>query len=177
MGATPVIPLLRGGGREVNARLRNSLGLLNFARNLRAHLRRCRFVAAVLLLCLAATPLDVAAQEVARDQGAPASTAVLRSLYMTTVVVQGLDTETSLTAFRLGAVEQNPLLRPFVSSRPAFVAAKTGIAAAMILVAHNTAKHSRTKAIIEMVVMNAAYGAFVAHNYRVIKQMRAQQGQ
>jgi hypothetical protein len=122
--------------------------------------------------------LEVSAQEVASiDRGAPASTAVLRSLYMTTVVVQGLDAESSLTAFRLGAIERNPLLRPFVSSRPAFLAAKAGIAAATIFVAHNTAKQSRTKAIIELAVINAAYGAFIAHNYRVIKQMRAQQGQ
>jgi hypothetical protein len=160
-------------------------------------LARRSFVASVLLVLIAAAPVGVAAQDAAAppvEAGVPAvltplapssssetggattSTILLRSLYVTTLSVQGLDAESSLEAFRLGAVEQNPLMRPFVSSRPAFFAVKAGIAAATILVAHNTAKHNRVKAIVELVAINAAYGFYISHNYSVIKQMRAQQG-
>src|SRR5262245_37568924 len=52
------------------------------------------------------------------------SSALLKSLYASTAVVQALDLHSTLRAFQAGAVEGNPLMSGIVKNRMAFVAVK-----------------------------------------------------
>jgi len=95
------------------------------------------------------------------------STVLLGSLYASTVVLQGLDVHSTLSAINVGGVEANPMVSPVTSHPVAFVAMKSAVTATTLLAAHRVAGHNKAAAIAMLVGINSAYALVVAHNYHV----------
>jgi hypothetical protein len=96
--------------------------------------------------------------------------AALPALYASMVALQGLDIYTTQKGMALGARETNPLVRN--GNTATFVALKAGSTAATMLVAERMWKKNRAGAIAFMAATNLVYGAVVAHNARVIGEVR-----
>ena len=97
------------------------------------------------------------------------STALLKSLYASMAVMQALDVHSTLSAFKAGAVEANPLMADVARNRGAFVAVKAAVATSTILAARQIAKRSKVAAVVTMVAINGAYAMIVQHNYKVAR--------
>jgi hypothetical protein len=65
------------------------------------------------------------------------------------------------------AREANPLMRPFVKSKPAFVGVKVGLTLTAIWATERTRKKHPKRGLVTMVVLDVALAAVVANNYRV----------
>jgi hypothetical protein len=100
------------------------------------------------------------------------SSPLLRSLYVTTFVIQGLDAHSTFSAIQAGAVEKNPIMAPLTSHPAAFMAFKAGVATAMVLAGRRLARTSKLRAAIALIAINSAYAFIAAHNYRVAHQLR-----
>jgi len=98
--------------------------------------------------------------------------ALLTSLYASTAIMQALDVHSSLTAFKAGAVEANPLMQGVTGNRAAFIAVKAGVAASSIMAARHLAKRNKIAAIATLVAVNSAYAYVVNHNYRVARRLQ-----
>jgi hypothetical protein len=96
---------------------------------------------------------------------------VMQSLYATTVVVQGLDAQSTFKALDAGAVESNSLVKPLASNRPAFVALKVGMSAAFVYAGHDLSKGHKLGAILALGLVNSVYTAIALHNYHVAHVM------
>jgi hypothetical protein len=97
---------------------------------------------------------------------------LLGTLYMSTAVVHALDAHSTLTAFKYGAIETNPLMQ-WAHERPdVFLAVKAAVAASTILAARALARRHRTTAIVVLSVINGAYAAIVHHNYDVGRRLK-----
>jgi hypothetical protein len=96
----------------------------------------------------------------------------LMGLYASTAVMQALDVHSSLTAFRAGAVEANPLMVGPTRNTMAFIALKAGVATGTVLAARNMAKTNKIAAIAALVAVNSAYAMIVNHNYQVARGRR-----
>lgn len=95
------------------------------------------------------------------------STVLLSSLYASTVLMQGLDVHSTLSAIGQGGVEANPMVSPVTSHPMAFVAMKSAVTATTLLAAHRVAGHNKAAAIAMLIGINSAYACVVAHNYHV----------
>jgi hypothetical protein len=98
---------------------------------------------------------------------------VMQSLYATTVVVQGLDAQSTFKALAAGAVESNSLVKPLASNRPAFIALKAGMSAAFVYAGHDLSKRHKIAAIVALGLVNSVYTAIALHNYQVARVMDA----
>lgn len=96
---------------------------------------------------------------------------VMQSLYVTTVLVQGLDAQSTFKALAAGAVESNSLVKPLASNRPAFVALKVGMSAAFVYAGHDLSKRHRIGAILALGIVNSVYTAIALNNYHVAHVM------
>lgn len=97
----------------------------------------------------------------------PGSTALLTSLYVSTVAMQALDVHSTWSAMRAGAVEANPMMAGVARNRAAFIAVKAGVAATTVLAAQKLARRNKVAAIVTLVAINSAYAYIVNHNYRI----------
>lgn len=95
------------------------------------------------------------------------SSVVLGSLYASTIILQGLDVHSTLSAISQGGVEANPMVAPVTSHPIAFVAMKSALTATSLVAAHRLAGHNKMAAIALLAGINSAYAFVVAHNYRV----------
>jgi hypothetical protein len=102
---------------------------------------------------------------------------LINSLYVTTAVVQALDAHSTFKAIDAGAVETNPLAKPFSNNRGAFVALKAGMAAGIIYAGHGLYKRNKVAGVLALVGVNVAYGFIVANNYHVASEQRVRSGQ
>ena len=91
----------------------------------------------------------------------------LNALYATTIGLQVLDIQSSLSGISSGAVEANGLMKGVTKSPAAFIAVKVGVAAGTILAARKISKTNKAAAIAMLVAVNSAYAMVVAHNYKV----------
>jgi hypothetical protein len=98
---------------------------------------------------------------------------VMQSLYATTVVVQGLDAQSTFKALGAGAMESNSLVKSFASHHPAFIALKATMATAFIYAGHDLSKRHKIGAMIALGLVNSAYTAIALHNYHVAHVMDA----
>jgi hypothetical protein len=96
---------------------------------------------------------------------------VMQSLYATTVVVQGLDAQSTFKALAAGAVESNSLVKPLASNRPAFIALKVGMSAAFVYAGHDLSTRHKIGAILALGLVNSVYTAIALHNYHVAHVM------
>ena len=92
---------------------------------------------------------------------------LMTSLYASTVAMQVLDVHSSLSAFRAGATEANPLMQDVTGNPAMFMAVKAGVTASTILAAKQLSKHNKMAAVVTLVAINSAYAMVVSHNYRV----------
>jgi hypothetical protein len=91
-------------------------------------------------------------------------------MYVSFAVLQGLDYRSTTRALRSGAGrEANPLMRPIVGNRPAFLAVKAATGIGTIWAGEKLWKKNRAAAVVLMAVMNGAIGAVVAHNMSVAR--------
>ena len=90
-------------------------------------------------------------------------------LYMTFAALQVLDTHSTTKALGRGAVETNPLVRPFADNELGLIAVKAAGSAGVIYASEQLWKKNKTAAIAFMVATNAAMTWVVQHNYRAAR--------
>lgn len=95
---------------------------------------------------------------------------LLKSLYASTAVMQGLDVHSTLKAFSAGAVEGNPIMSGVTKNRAAFIATKAAVAAVTILATRKIAKKNKVAAVITLIAVNSAYAMIVNHNYKLARR-------
>jgi hypothetical protein len=100
---------------------------------------------------------------------APRRPAAMLPLYMTFAALQVLDTHSTSKALGRGAVETNPLVRPFADNELGLIAVKAGGTAGVIFASEQLWKKNKTAAIAFMVATNAAMTWVVQHNYRAAR--------
>jgi hypothetical protein len=83
--------------------------------------------------------------------------------------MQMLDVHSTLSAFRAGAVEANPLMEGVTRNRAAFFAVKAAVATSTVLAARQLSKRNKVAAIVTLVAINSAYAMVVNHNYQVAR--------
>lgn len=97
-------------------------------------------------------------------------TALRRSMYASFAALQIMDAVSTRKALSNGAREANPMMSGIAGNSAALFAVKAGTAAATTYLAERLAKNHPRRATIMMAVLNTAYAAIVAHNYRVAKR-------
>jgi hypothetical protein len=149
------------------------------------------FVTALVVSLLAAAPL--AAQEEPPGFGAAAISAATISslpdaaagpandrlvvrdrrpgalvpLYVSFSVLQVLDIHSTSGALGRGAVEANPIVRPFAGNQLGMVAVKAAGTAGVILASEQMWKKNKAAAVAFMLLSNGAMTWVVQHNYRI----------
>jgi hypothetical protein len=131
-------------------------------------------VAAASKPSFSASPSLVAADQIQRALPAPSfrrprPSVVMTSLYASTFAMQMLDVHSTLSAFRAGAVEANPLMEGVTRNRAAFFAVKAAVATSTVLAARQLSKRNKVAAIVTLVAINSAYAMVVNHNYQVAR--------
>lgn len=99
-----------------------------------------------------------------------AATPLRRGLYVSFAALQIMDAVSTRKALSGGAREANPVMGGIARNSAALFAVKAGTAAATTWFAEKLAKNHPRRATIMMAVLNTAYAAIVAHNYRVARQ-------
>ena len=94
------------------------------------------------------------------------------ALYASTVAMQALDLHSTLTGFKSGAVEANPLMNGVTKNSTAFFAVKAAVATGTILAARKMAKRNRMAAAVMLVAVNSVYAFVAVHNYKVASSLR-----
>ena len=111
-----------------------------------------------------------------REQIAPKtsrpSSGGMWALYASTAAMQALDVHSSLTGFKSGAVEANPIMKGITKSPGAFVAVKAAVATGTILAARQIAKRNKLAAAVMLVAVNSVYAFVAVHNYKVASSLR-----
>jgi hypothetical protein len=116
----------------------------------------------------AAETVDAEAQPLA----APQRPAPLVGLYVSLAALQALDITSTRRAIHAGAAEANPMMAPFASSTLALAILKAGATGATIVASERLWKKNRKAALLTMIVLNGAYSAVVARNYRIASARR-----
>ena len=129
-----------------------------------------RLSAAVVNAAAIGSTLDEAASPaddrfVVRDRRPGA----LVPLYVSFAALQVLDLHSTATALDRGAVEANPIVRPFASNQFGMVALKAAGTAGVILASEQMWKKNKAAAIVFMVATNSAMTWVVQHNYRIAR--------
>ena len=115
----------------------------------------------------AQNPIDLARP--GTDSGA-LSTSVRRSMYVSFAALQIMDAISTRKALSSGGTEANPAMSALTRNSAALFAVKAGTAAATTYFAERLSKNHPRAATVMMAVLNTAYAAVVAHNYRVARR-------
>ena len=99
-----------------------------------------------------------------------AAPSVRRSLIVSFAALQVLDAHSTMKALSGGGREANPAMAGIASNRGALLAVKAGTSAATAYFAERLSRNHPRGAIVLMAVLNGAYAAVVAHNYRVARR-------
>jgi hypothetical protein len=98
------------------------------------------------------------------------STSIRRSMYVSFAALQIMDGISTRKALSGGAAEANPMMSGIAKNSAALFAVKAGTAAATTFFAERIARKNPKAATIMMAVLNTAYVAIVAHNYKISRQ-------
>ncbi len=101
------------------------------------------------------------------DYRRPGPSNLMRSLYVTTAVMQALDVHSTLSALNNGAIEANPLMTQVSRNKAMFIALKAGVAVSTVMAARNMSKRNKFAAVATLVAINSAYAMVIRHNYKV----------
>jgi hypothetical protein len=118
------------------------------------------------------TPIAEASQnpiELSRPRvdGGDLATPLRRTMYVSFAALQIMDAVSTRQALSRGGTEANPAMSGLARNSAALFAVKAGTAAATTYFAERLSKNHPRAATIMMAVLNTAYAAIVAHNYRV----------
>jgi hypothetical protein len=108
--------------------------------------------------------------DLAMPRSGGVGTSLRRSMYVSFAALQIMDAVSTRRALNSGASEANPVMGGIARNGAALFAVKAGTAAATTWFAEKLAKKHPRGATIMMAVLNTAYAAIVAHNYRVARQ-------
>ena len=97
----------------------------------------------------------------------PQRPAALVPLYISFVVLQGLDGRSTLRALENGAVEANPLMKGIADSAAGMAVVKAAAGAGVIFATERMWKHNKVAAVLFMTATNSAMAWVVQHNHRV----------
>jgi hypothetical protein len=100
------------------------------------------------------------------------SSAMLKSLYASTAIMQGLDIHSTMSVLHRGGGEANPLMAGLVQHKAAFIGVKAALATGTILAARQIGKRNKVAAVATLVAINSAYALVVQHNYRVARSLK-----
>jgi hypothetical protein len=100
------------------------------------------------------------------QQHPPERPRVLVPMYISFAALQAMDAHSTLKAVDRGYVEVNPLVAPSSRNGAAMAAMKVAVTASVIAGTEKLWRHNRAAAIAAIIVVNGAYAAIVAHNYR-----------
>jgi len=89
-----------------------------------------------------------------------------------TAAMQGLDAHSTFRAIDAGHAEGDPLLRGLSANRPAFIAVRTGVAAAIIYGSSYLARNHKKTALATLIGINLAYAFIVQRNYQISRIQR-----
>ena len=95
--------------------------------------------------------------------------ALRRGLIVSFGALQALDAHSTLKALKNGGREANPAMSAIASNGAALFAVKAGTVAATAYFAERLSKNHPKRAVVLMALLNSAYVAVVAHNYRVAR--------
>lgn len=119
------------------------------------------------LLIAAPEQRPVVAAQPLRDAVSKRPTALL-PMYVSFGALQGLDYVSTTRAISSGAGrEANPMMKPVVGNRAAFLAVKAGATAGTIWISEKMRKKHPVRAVVFMVATNVAMATIVAHNFSV----------
>jgi hypothetical protein len=104
------------------------------------------------------------------SDGGFGSTTLRRGMIVSFAALQVFDALSTRKALASGASEANPAMAGIAKNSTALFAVKAGSAAATAFFVERLAKKHPRGATIVMTVLNTAYAAVVAHNYRVAQQ-------
>jgi hypothetical protein len=104
-----------------------------------------------------------------RGDGPSGATTLRRGLIVSFAALQVMDAMSTRKALDGGATEANPMMSGIAKNSTALYALKAGTAAATAFFAERLARKHPRRATILMAVLNTAYVAVVAHNYRVAR--------
>lgn len=104
-----------------------------------------------------------------RGDGPSGATTLRRGLIVSFAALQVIDAMSTRKALDGGATEANPVMSGIAKNSAALYAVKAGTAAATAFFAERLARKHPRRATILMAVLNTAYVAVVAHNYRVAR--------
>ena len=100
------------------------------------------------------------------------SSAMLKSLYASTAIMQGLDIHSTMSVVNSGGGEANPLMAGLVHNKAAFIGVKAAVATGTILAARQIGKRNKMAAVATLLAINSAYALVVRHNYSVARSLR-----
>ena len=103
------------------------------------------------------------------NHGGLAAPSLRRSMYVSFGALQVLDAVSTRQALSAGGREANPPMAGLARNTAALFAVKAGTAAVTTFFAERLAKNHPRRATVLMAVLNSAYVAIVAHNYRVAR--------
>ena len=121
----------------------------------------------LFLVFLMACGVPASAQEPVESAPQPQSSRALNLLHVSFASLQAADVYTTIRGVNAGAVEANPLMRPFAGNLAGLIAVKAGVTASSILLTRRLAKRHRTAAIVLSAALNSAGAAIVVHNFGV----------
>ena len=91
---------------------------------------------------------------------------LLIPMYISFAALQAMDAHSTMKAVDRGYVEVNPLVAPSTRNGAAMAAMKIAVTASVVVGTEKLWRHNRAAAIAAIIVVNGAYAAIVAHNYR-----------
>jgi len=112
-------------------------------------------------------PNAIVAKAWAKEAGA--SSAAVKTLFVTYGVVQGLDMASTIAARNRGAVEVNPLMRGGYGKG---MVVKAALGAVTMLAVRGIEKKSKKAAVMTMIAINVGTAAVIANNLRIAKRLR-----
>jgi hypothetical protein len=95
--------------------------------------------------------------------------ASLVPLYVSFGALQVLDAHSTSRALGRGAVEANPLMKPFAGSGAGLLAVKAAGTAGVIYASEKMWKKNKVAAVVFMVAANSAMAWVVQNNYRAVR--------
>ena len=94
---------------------------------------------------------------------------ILIPLYCVFAGLQIADAHSTYSAVQRGIGESNPLMMGLAGSPAGLATAKVAATATTIVATELLWRRNRKAAVITTIALNVAYGAIVAHNYRVTR--------
>jgi hypothetical protein len=120
---------------------------------------------------IAAAELELVAQPSADRFAAPRPRRpeALLPLYISFGALQALDVHSTIGALDRGAVEANPLIKPFAGGTAGLLAIKAAGTAGVFYTTEQLWKKNPTAAVLFMVAANSAMAFVVQNNYRTAR--------